>query len=70
MTISDRVIAYLKEQPGNPMEIGKALELTMRSELSPWLGYRWGKWSFDKAERGGLIEWIDGKWHLKEVRAI
>lgn len=62
MTISERVLAYLKEQPGSPIEIGEALNLTKR-----WHGYFWGGWSFCNAEEKGLIEWKDGKWHLKEA---
>ena len=65
MTISDRVLAYLKEQPGSAVDIGEALNLKKR-EL---LGYNWGRWSFAKAEDDGVIEWKDGKWHLKEAEA-
>lgn len=67
MTISERVLAYLKEQPGTPKEIGEALNLTLKQSTRPWMGYRWGRWSFKRAEEEGLIEWIDGKWHLKEA---
>lgn len=63
MSITERVLAYLKEQPGSPAEIGEALDLTQYG----WRSYRWGKWSFGKAEEKGLIELIDGKWHLKEA---
>lgn len=62
MTISERVLAYLKEQPGTPNEIAEALGLTGRR-----YGYVWGRWSFAKAEDEGLIEWKDDKWHLKEA---
>lgn len=61
MSITERVLAYLKEQPGSPDEIAEALGLTKRGLL----GYRWGGWSFSAAESGGLIVWKDGKWHLK-----
>jgi len=63
MTISDSVLAYLREQPGTPDEIAKALHLKPRK----WVGYNWGRWSFSKAEDEGLIEWKDGEWHIKEA---
>lgn len=59
MTISERVLAYLKERPGTLDEIGKALNLTRT-----YSGYKWGKWSFSRAERKGLIAWKGGNWHL------
>lgn len=65
MTISERVLAYLKEQPGTMAEIGEALGLHKRG----WAGYNFGRWSFVMAEDEGIIEWIDGKWHLKEAEA-
>ena len=63
MTISERVLAYLKEQPGTTNEIGKSLGLKRRG----WKGYNWGKWSFYDAEEEGLIEHKEGEWHLKEA---
>jgi len=63
MTISERVLAYLKEQPGSAVDIGEALELTKR-ELR---GYNWGRWDFAKAEDDGIIEWKEEKWHLTET---
>jgi len=65
MTISDRVLAFLKEQPGSAQEIGEALGLSKRK----WgYAYNWGKWRFDEAEAKGLIEYgEDYKWHLKEA---
>ena len=62
MTITERVLAYLKDQPGDPVEIAKALGLTKRGH-----SYNWGKWSFLKAEQEGLIEYWVYRWHLKEV---
>jgi len=62
MTITERVLAYLKKQPGDPVEIAKALKLTKRGH-----GYNWGKWSFRKAEDEGLIEYWNDQWHLKEA---
>ena len=62
MTITERVLAYLKEQPGTPDEIGEALGLHKRG----WAGYNFGRWNFAMAEDEGIIEWKDGKWHLKE----
>ncbi|GAG58494.1 unnamed protein product [marine sediment metagenome] len=64
MTITERVLAYLKEQPGTPDEIGEALGL----HKTGWIGYNFGRWNFSMAEdEGGIIEWKDGKWHLKEA---
>lgn len=63
MTIPERVLAHLKEHPGNALEIAEALNL---QKIIP-LGYKWGKWDFEKAEDEGLIEWRDDKWHLKEA---
>lgn len=63
MTMTERVLAYLKEQSGSPDEIGEALGLTKRGLA----GYNWGGWSFSAAESGGLIEWKNDKWHLKET---
>lgn len=65
MTISKRVMLFLKKQPGTPKEIAEALRLTKRDTL--YDSYRWGRWSFSDAEEKGLIEWKDGQWHLKEV---
>lgn len=64
MTITERVLAFLKEQPGTPNEIAEALGLTKRG----WYGgYYWGKWRFGDAEMLGLIEWKDETWHLREI---
>ncbi len=63
MTITERVLAYLKLQPGTPDEIGEALGL----HKTEWIGYNFGRWNFRVAESDGLIERKDGKWHLKEV---
>lgn len=65
MTISERVLAYLRTQPGTPNEIGEALGLTGRRD-----GYLWGGWIFAKAEKEGLIEWREEKWHLKEAEGV
>lgn len=78
MTISERVLAYLKEHPGKTaLEIAKALNLKRR--LTGYTHY-WGNWSFERAEAAGLIEFRDaegtsnerlqaklhpGGWHLK-----
>jgi len=59
MTITERVLAYLKKQSGNPVEIAQALGLTKRRH-----GYQWGKWSFADAEDAGLIEYWNHQWHL------
>ncbi len=67
MTISERVLAYLKEQPGTPNEIAEALGLYKRN--LPYDSYNWGKWRFGDAEMQGLIEWKDGKWHLAKREA-
>lgn len=64
MTITERVLAYLAEQPGDPVEIAKALNLTKRR-----YGYNWGRWSFSDAEEAGLIEYWNYQWHLKEAEA-
>lgn len=64
-TIWDRVTAYLRERPGTPDEIGEALGLTERHGFYGRPRYRWGRWSFKLAEEAGLIEWREGKWHLK-----
>jgi len=54
-TISERVLEVLKtaDKPLSPKEIAHRLGLRER-----WpIGFRWGKWSFAKAEKQGLIEW-------------
>lgn len=63
MSMTERVLAYLKERPGSEEEIAEALGLTKRGLA----GYKWGGWSFGAAESGGLIEWKDAKWYLKEA---
>ncbi len=63
MSMTERVLAYLKERPGSEDEIAEALGLTKRGLA----GYKWRGWSFSVAESGGLIEEKDGKWHLKEA---
>ena len=65
MTITERVLAYLKEQPGTPREIAEALNLTRRR--GGYGNYYWGKWRFGDAEMLGLIEWKNEQWHLKEA---
>jgi len=64
MNITERVLAFLKEQPGTPNEIAEDIGLKSRGELG---SYYWGKWRFGDAEMLGLIEWKDEKWHLKEA---
>lgn len=64
MTISGAVLVYLKEQPGTAEEIAKAIDLKKR-DWRGGNGYNWGWWSFSEAEDDGLIEWKEGKWHLK-----
>ena len=63
MTISERVIAYLKEQPGSAKEIGDALGLNKRNTRYGPVHY-WGGWSFAEAENKGIIEYKNRKWHL------
>jgi len=63
MSMTERVLAYLKEQPASTDEIGEALGLRKRVLA----GYNWRGWSFSAAESGGLIEMREGKWHLKEA---
>ena len=66
MTISERVLAYLKEQPGTWKEIAKALNIKRRHTRMGYT-YYWGNWSFGRAEKEGLIEADeDNRWHLKE----
>ncbi len=62
-TISERVLAYLKEQPGTPLEIARALKLKRRKTRMGYT-YYWGHWNFGKAETEGLIVWRGDKWHL------
>lgn len=62
MDIAEKVLTYLKEQPGNAVEIGEALSLT---KLGGWSSYNWGNWNFEKAKRDGIIEWKNDKWYLK-----
>lgn len=66
MTISDRVLAYLKERPGSPTEIAKSLNIKKRHTCMGYT-YYWGIWSFARAEKDGLIMWKEGKWHLVET---
>ncbi len=70
-TISERVLAYLKEHPATVSEIIKALNIKRRHTRMGYT-YYWGHWSFVRAEHEGLIEFKDhpggGKWHLKEER--
>jgi len=64
-TITERVLAYLKEQPGTWKEIAKALNIKRR-HLRMGYTYYWGNWSFLRAEKAGLIECDDDdRWHLK-----
>lgn len=66
-TITEGVLAYLKEQPGTWKEIAKALNIKRRHTRMGYT-YYWGNWSFARAEKAGLIEFKDhpsgGKWHL------
>jgi len=69
-TISEEVIDLLrrhKETPLTPAEIGKMLGLKIRKKFP--LQHYWGKWNFRKAEKEGLIEWVEKKgksgWVLK-----
>jgi len=58
-TISQRVLELLKKEdkPIMPEIIAQRLGLKVRD---PFIGsYNWGKWSFLKAEKEGLIKWID-----------
>ena len=48
-----------------PDEIGDKLGLKFRLVYGI-KKYYWGKWGFREAEELGLIEWKDGKWHLKK----
>jgi len=66
MTISERVLAYLKEHSGTAVEIAKALNIKRRHTRMGYT-YYWGHWSFARAEKEGIIEWKDGGWHLKEA---
>jgi len=60
-TISEKVIELLERHRGTPLkpkEIGKMLGLKIRKPF-PLESYNWGKWSFLKAEREGLIVWVE-----------
>jgi len=70
-TISQEVIELLerhRETPLTPVEIAKLLGLKIRKTY-PFTTHYWGKWNFRRAEKKGLIEWVErnGKsgWILK-----
>ena len=66
-TISERVLAYLKEHPSTALEVARGLPAKRRHTRMGYT-YYWGNWSFARAEKEGLIEQDeDGRYHLKEA---
>jgi len=65
--MTKRVLQAIKEEPSLPKEIAIRLGLKPKSYIHRFLPeYNWGKWSFYKAEKEGLIELKDEKWHITE----
>jgi len=66
-TVTERVLAYLKEHPSTALEVAKNMPAKRRHTRMGYT-YHWGNWSFIVAEKEGLIEMDDqGRYHIKEV---
>ena len=66
-TVTERVLAYLKEHPSTALEVAKNMPAKRRHTR---MGdtYIWGDWSFIRAEKAELIEMdASGRYHVKEA---
>ncbi len=63
-SITDRVLAYLKENPSTALEVARGMP-AKRRHLRVGYTYYWGDWSFIRAEKAGIIKLDDsGRYHV------